>query len=106
MRCSDSTVVGEQAWVQNHSRGVELCNRAKETRGNQASNQMQRDAAAAAAEHHGVHAAPLGRASPACRTSASCWFISRGLVFLSYLTPPGSRAAPKESRWPIQGVFL
>lgn len=32
MRCPDSTVVGEQACVRNHSRGVELCNRAKETR--------------------------------------------------------------------------
>lgn len=92
MRCPDSTVVGEQAWVQNHSRGVELCNRAKETMGNQASNQMQRAAAAAAAEHHGVHTAPLGGASPACRTSASCWFLSRGLV--------------SQSRWPLQGVFL
>lgn len=102
MRCPDSTVVREQACAWNHSRGVELCNRAKETRGNQVSNQMQRDAA----EHHGVQAVPLGGASPACGTSASCWFVSRGLVSLSHLTPPGSRPAPKESRRPLRGVFL
>lgn len=99
MRCPDSTVVGEQACVWNHSREVELCNRAKETRGNQVSNQMQRDAAAAAAaEHHGVHAVPLGGWSLPCLWNiCQLLVVSRGLVSLSHLTPLGAGQPQKRA---------
>lgn len=97
MKCPDDAVVREQECVRGIAR-VECSyitgqRRPREIRGLQSNAER---CIVMLLGTVGYMPFPWVEPPPHCRASNSCWLLSGGLVSLSHLTPPGSRAASEE----------